>query len=254
MILLATLLWVQAAEGKPARRKSRRKPAPTQPVAPQTPQPVPAERVPATTPPPPAIAPPPPAAQPAPARQPESRPAPAASRVVAAELRPVPAVSLGAGAFYGGGFNRGVWITAGWTTLWQAPKLRLAADVELSYRLAQFRRDQSGYGELLSALHAIPLLGAARLQLVRIGPFRLDGRAGLGPMFLVHHLASDFSASSTRFAVGWEAFAGAQLRLEVSSVELLVDLRYALGEARMPFVVGRATGLQAALGARLPLP
>lgn len=239
MLLLALLVATPAAA---AQKRAKRRPS----AATAAPAKKPAARAipsPAATPEPP----------PSPPSSARSAPAPERAPPKASEVPRRTALSLAAGAFYGGGFNRGVWISSGWTTPWQAPTLGLAAEVDLAYRLAQFRREQAGYGELTSALHAIPLLAAGRFEALRIGGFSLDARAGLGPMFLVHHLASTFSNASTRFAVGWEAFAGGQARLKVASVELLLDARYALGEARMPFVVGRATGLQAALGVRVPL-
>lgn len=161
--------------------------------------------------------------------------------------------AVGLGAFYGGGLNRGPVVRASVTL--RRPQLseRLALDVEVDWRLSQFRRQVAG-GTVTSSLHALPLYAALRMHLADLGPLALDLRGGLGPLFSLHHLSSSFFAPATRTSVGWEAFAGTELCYPMGPFVLAADVRYGLGEAPIPFVLGRATGVQAGLSARFGLP
>ncbi len=92
------------------------------------------------------------------------------------------------------------------------------------------------------------------MNLVRRDHLGVDVRAGVGPLLALHHLSSDFSASSTRSALGWELLAGAQLRVPLGALEPFLDARVGLGEANIPFVLGRSTGVQGLVGVRYQLP
>lgn len=162
-------------------------------------------------------------------------------------------LALAGGAFYGGGSNRGPQGSAQ-LTLTPPGWGRFAIDVELGWRLARFRADVPGSGVMVSSLHSIPLTAVARMNLVRMEHLRLDVRAGVGPLLALHHLSSDFSSGSVRSALGWELLAGAQLRFPLGSLEPFLDGRVGLGEAYIPFVTGRSTGVQGLLGVRYPLP
>lgn len=256
LVLVALLVGGPAFAAK-KKKKPRRAAPPAASQQVSSPAQVPAAPAPASppaTPVAPAAVSPPAAPPPRPGEGEVRRPASSAvPPQAAAVMVGKEAVSFALGYFYGGGFNRGPWALVAWATPYRADRLKLGADVELSYRLSTFRRHQPGYGPLSTSLHAVPLLAVARWEALTLGPLALDARVGLGPMFLVHHLGSTFSAPSTRFAVGWDVFAGGQLRLRLLPFELFVDARYGLGEARMPFVVGRTTGLQGALGMRFAL-
>jgi hypothetical protein len=158
------------------------------------------------------------------------------------------ALALAGGGFHGGDFNRGPQGSAQ-LTLTPPGWGRFSLDVELGWRLARFR---TGAG--VSAMHSLPLLAVGRMNLVRMTHFGLDVRAGVGPLLALHHLSSDFSASSVRSSLGWELLAGVQLRFPLGALEPFLDGRVGLGEAYIPFVVGRATGVQGLLGVRYLLP
>ncbi|HZI04411.1 MAG TPA: hypothetical protein VEZ71_10330 [Archangium sp.] len=157
-------------------------------------------------------------------------------------------LALAGGGFYGGGFNRGPQGSAQ-LTLTPPGWGRFSLDVELGWRLARFR---TGAG--VSAMHSLPLLAAGRMNLVRMTHFGLDVRAGVGPLLALHHLSSDFSASSVRSSLGWELLAGVQLRFPLGALEPFLDGRVGLGEAYIPFVIGRSIGVQGLLGVRYQLP
>ncbi|WP_375765279.1 hypothetical protein NR798_26550 [Archangium gephyra] len=157
-------------------------------------------------------------------------------------------LALAGGAFYGGGFNRGPQGSAQ-LTLTPPGWGRFSIDVELGWRLARFR---TGVG--VSAMHSLPLLAAGRMNLVRMKHLGVDVRAGLGPVLVLHHLSSDFSASSVRSALGWEVLAGVQLRFPLGAFEPFLDGRVGLGEAYIPFVIGRSIGVQGLVGVRYQLP
>lgn len=163
-------------------------------------------------------------------------------------------VAIGAGGFFGGGANRGP--SAG-ATLSMTPAFadrRFALEVDLNWRMAQFRSPVDGYGTLTSTLHTFPLLPAARVRVFQAGKLTLDVRGGAGPVFVLHHLSSDFGSGSQRTSVGWELFAAAQAHLPVSpAFDLFAELRGGLGEASMPFVLGHAPGVQAMFGGRYKL-
>jgi hypothetical protein len=179
-------------------------------------------------------------------------PPPAATKP-AEQQRTRYSLALAGGAFHGGGFNRGPQGSAQ-LTLTPPGWGRFAIDVELGWRLARFRRDIPGSGGMVSALHSIPLSAVGRMNLVRMAHLRLDVRAGVGPLLALHHLSSDFSSSSVRSALGWELLAGAQLRFPLGTLEPFLDVRVGLGEAYIPFVTGRLTGVQGLLGVRYQLP
>lgn len=162
-------------------------------------------------------------------------------------------LALAGGGFYGGGFNRGPQGSAQ-LTLTPPGWGRFSIDVELGWRLARFREDIPGTGVAVSALHSIPLLAVGRMNLVRMTHLGVDVRVGVGPLLALHHLSSDFSASSVRSALGWELFAGAQLRFPLGALEPFLDGRVGLGEAYIPFVTGRSTGVQGLVGVRYQLP
>ena len=162
-------------------------------------------------------------------------------------------LALAGGAFYGGGFNRGPQGSAQ-LTLTPPGWGRFAIDVELGWRLARLRADIPGSGVMVSALHSLPLTAVGRMNLVQMAHLRLDVRAGLGPLLVLHSLSSDFSSSSVRSALGWELLAGAQLRFPLGSLEPFLDGRVGFGEAYIPFVTGRSTGVQGLLGVRYQLP
>ena len=162
-------------------------------------------------------------------------------------------LALAGGGFYGGGFNRGPQGSAQ-LTLTPPGWGRFSIDVELGWRLARFRADIPGTGVAVSALHSIPLTAVGRMNLVRMAHLGVDVRVGVGPLLALHHLSSDFSASSTRSALGWELLAGAQLRFPLGALEPFLDARVGFGEAYIPFVIGRSTGVQGLLGVRYQLP
>jgi hypothetical protein len=120
--------------------------------------------------------------------------------------------------------------------------------------MASLRAPVEGYGTLNSTLHAFPLLPAVRARVLQLGPFALDLRGGLGPLLLFQRLSSNFGMGAIRSSLGWEAFAAAQGLLAISAVELSLEVRAGLGEAHIPFVLGRATGVQGTLGVRYSLP
>ncbi len=163
------------------------------------------------------------------------------------------ALALAGGGFHGGGFNRGPQGSAQ-LTLTPPGWGRFSLDVELGWRLARLRADIPGTGVGVSALHSFPLLAAGRMNLVRRDHLGVDVRVGLGPLLALHHLSSDFSASSTRSALGWELLAGAQLHVPLGALEPFLDARVGLGEANIPFVLGRSTGVQGLVGVRYLLP
>ncbi|ATB35494.1 hypothetical protein CYFUS_000907 [Cystobacter fuscus] len=163
------------------------------------------------------------------------------------------ALALAGGGFYGGGFNRGPQGSAQ-LTLTPPGWGRFSIDVELGWRLARFREDIPGTGVAVSALHSLPLLAVGRMNLVRMAHLGVDVRVGVGPLLALHHLSSDFSASSVRSAIGWELLAGAQLRFPLGAIEPFLDARVGFGEAYIPFVIGRSTGVQGLLGVRYQLP
>ena len=181
---------------------------------------------------------------------PEARPAPPVAKP-AEQTRY--SLALAGGAFHGGGFNRG---PQGSVQLTLTPPgwARFAIDVELGWRLARLRADIPGSGVMVSSLHSLPLTAVGRMNLVRMAHLRVDVRAGVGPLLALHHLSSDFSSSSVRSALGWELLAGAQLRFPLGSLEPFLDGRVGLGEAYIPFVTGRSTGVQGLLGVRYQLP
>jgi hypothetical protein len=162
-------------------------------------------------------------------------------------------LALAGGGFYGGGFNRGPQGSAQ-LTLTPPGWGRFSIDVELGWRLARFRADIPGTGVGVSAMHSLPLIAVGRMNLVRMAHLGVDVRAGVGPLLALHHLSSDFSASSVRSALGWELLAGAQLRFPLGALEPFLDGRVGLGEAYIPFVIGRSTGVQGLLGVRYQLP
>ncbi|HYO52479.1 hypothetical protein [Archangium sp.] len=162
-------------------------------------------------------------------------------------------LALAGGGFYGGGFNRGPQGSAQ-LTLTPPGWGRFSIDVELGWRLARLRADIPGSGVGVSAMHSLPLLAAGRMNLVRMAHLGVDVRVGVGPLLVLHHLSSDFSASSVRSALGWELLAGAQLRFPLGALEPFLDARVGLGEASIPFVIGRSTGVQGLLGVRYQLP
>ncbi|PTL82009.1 hypothetical protein [Vitiosangium sp. GDMCC 1.1324] len=162
-------------------------------------------------------------------------------------------LALAGGAFYGGGFNRGPQGSAQ-LTLSPPGWGRFAIDVELGWRMARFHEDVPGSGVMTSTLHSIPLTAVGRMNLVRMAHLGVDVRVGVGPLLAVHHLSSDFSSSSVRSALGWELLAGAQLRFPLGAIEPFLDGRVGLGEAYIPFVTGRSTGVQGLLGVRYQLP
>ncbi|WPB79603.1 hypothetical protein KYC5002_10660 [Archangium violaceum] len=191
---------------------------------------------------------------------PESSPRPAPTKP-AEEKETKPAeekelrysLALAGGAFYGGGFNRGpqgsVQLTLtppGWG--------RFSIDVELGWRLARFQSNVPGAGVGVSAMHSLPLLAVGRMNLVKMKYLGVDVRVGVGPLLVLHHLSSNFSESSVRSALGWELLAGAQLRFPLGAIEPFLDGRVGLGEAYIPFVTGRSTGVQGLLGVRYHLP
>jgi hypothetical protein len=207
----------------------------------------------------------PPKRRPAPAAKPEpkSTPPPAAvepsrkSEPVAASARePQPiryALALAGGAFYGGGFNRGPLVAAVLSVtppIWNG---RLTLDAELDWRLSRFDATVPDKGTVTSVLHGAPLYLSGRLN-VLLGPVGLDARLGVGPSLELHYLASSFSQSTVRSSVGWDVLAALQFRVPISSVELFGEARFAFGETYIPFVLGRATGLQGTLGVRYRLP
>lgn len=163
------------------------------------------------------------------------------------------ALALAGGAFTGGGANRGPQGSAQ-LTLTPPNWGRFALDVELGWRLARFSQDLPGTGVAVSALHSIPLTAVGRMNLVRMAHLGVDVRAGVGPLLVLHHLSSDFSASSVRSALGWELLAGAQVRFPLGAIEPFLDGRVGLGEAYIPFVTGRSTGVQGLVGVRYQLP
>jgi hypothetical protein len=181
---------------------------------------------------------------------PEARPAPPVAKPVE-QMRY--SLALAGGAFHGGGFNRGPQGSAQ-LTLTPPGWGRFAIDVELGWRLARLRADIPGSGVMVSSLHSLPLTAVGRMNLVRMTHLRVDVRAGVGPLLALHHLSSDFSSSSVRSALGWELLAGAQLRFPLGSLEPFLDGRVGLGEAYIPFVTGRSTGVQGLLGVRYQLP
>jgi hypothetical protein len=162
-------------------------------------------------------------------------------------------LALAGGVFHGGGFNRGPQGSAQ-LTLTPPGWGRFSIDVELGWRLARFQADVPGAGVGVSALHSLPLLAAGRMNLVRMAHLGVDLRVGVGPLLALHHLSSDFSASSVRSALGWELLAGAQLRFPLGALEPFLDARVGLGEANIPFITGRSTGVQGLLGVRYQLP
>lgn len=163
------------------------------------------------------------------------------------------ALGVGVGGFYGGGANVGPAVSASATFTPSFFAQRLALDAELQWRLSTFTTPVEGYGTLRSTAQLIPLVAALRFRLVQTRSLLFDLRAGAGPMLLVHQLSSDFSPTVTRSGLGWDAFAGAQLRIPFDAWELTADVRYALGEAPVPFILGRNTGLQVLVGARFSL-
>jgi hypothetical protein len=158
------------------------------------------------------------------------------------------ALALAGGGFHGGGFNRGPQGSAQ-LTLTPPGWGRFSLDVELGWRLARFRT-----AEGVSAMHSLPLLAAGRMNLVRMAHFGADVRLGVGPLLALHHLSSNVSANSVRSALGWELIAGAQLRFPLGALEPFLDGRVGLGEAYIPFVIGRSTVVQGLLGVRYQLP
>jgi hypothetical protein len=162
-------------------------------------------------------------------------------------------LALAGGAFHGGGFNRGPQGSAQ-LTLTPPGWGRFSIDVELGWRLARFQSNIPGAGVGTSALHSLPLLAVGRMNLVRMAYLGVDVRVGVGPVLALHHLSSDFSASSVRSSLGWELLAGAQLRFPLGAFEPFLDGRLGLGEAYIPFVTGRSTGVQGLLGVRYQLP
>ncbi len=162
-------------------------------------------------------------------------------------------LALAGGAFYGGDLNRGPQGSAQ-LTLMPPGWGRFSIDVELGWRLARFRADVSGAGEGVSAMHSLPLLVAGRMNLVQIKYFGVDVRVGVGPVLALHHLSSDVSTSSVRSAIGWELLAGVQLRFPLGAIEPFLDGRLGLSESYIPFVLGRATGVQGLIGVRYRLP
>jgi hypothetical protein len=210
----------------------------------------------------------PPKRRPAPVAEPEpkSTPTPTAgetsrksepSRAAASTRGPQPiryALALAGGAFYGGGYNRGPLVAAVFSLtppIWSG---RLALEAELDWRFTRFLSTVPDTGTVTSALHGVPLYLSGRLNVLRLGPVGLDARLGLGPSFALQYLGSSFSQSTVRTAVGWDALAALQLRVPISAVELFGEARFAFGEAPIPFVLGRATGLQGTLGVRYGLP
>ncbi len=199
------------------------------------------------------VAPAPQAEAPPEATAPVERPAPPPRVAKRAEPETMRVdLGLAGGIFYGGGLNRGpqgsiqVALTPpGWG--------RFGVDVELGYRLARFQAPGPEGGTVTSSLHSMPLYGVGRFRIVDARSFGLDLRAGLGPQFALHYLSSSFAPSSLRTAVGWDLFAGLQLRFPLGSFEPFLDARLGLGEAYIPFVVGRATGIQGLVGVRYRL-
>jgi hypothetical protein len=163
------------------------------------------------------------------------------------------ALALAGGGFHGGGFNRGPQGSAQ-LTLTPPGWGRFALDVELGWRLARFSENLPGTGVAVSALHSFPLTAVGRMNLVRMAHLGVDVRVGVGPLLVLHHLSSDFSSSSVRSALGWELLAGAQVRFPLGALEPFLDGRVGLGEAYIPFVTGRSTGVQGLLGVRYQLP
>jgi hypothetical protein len=162
-------------------------------------------------------------------------------------------LALAGGAFHGGGFNRGPQGSAQ-LTLTPPGWGRFSLDVELGWRLARFKASVPGAGVGVSALHSLPLMAVGRMNLVRMTHLGVDVRVGVGPLLALHHLSSDFSESSVRSALGWELLAGAQLRFPLGAFEPFLDGRVGFGEAYIPFVTGRSTGVQGLLGVRYQLP
>jgi hypothetical protein len=162
-------------------------------------------------------------------------------------------LALAGGGFYGGGFNRGPQGSAQ-LTLTPPGWGSFAIDVELGWRLARVRTDIPGSGGVVSDLHSLPLTAVGRMNLVRMAHLGVDVRLGVGPLLALHHLSSDFSSSSVRSALGWELLAGAQLRFPLGAFEPFLDVRVGLGEAYIPFVTERSTGVQGLLGVRYQLP
>ncbi|HEX5748792.1 MAG TPA: hypothetical protein VFZ09_21300 [Archangium sp.] len=191
----------------------------------------------------------------APPREASPEPPPAAARP--AETKPAEelrySLALVGGAFHGGGFNRGPQGSAQ-LTLTPPGWGRFSFDVELGWRLARFKANVPGTGVSVSALHSLPLLAVGRMNLVRMKYLGVDVRVGVGPLLALHHLSSDFSESSVRSALGWELLAGAQLRVPLGAFEPFLDGRVGFGEAYIPFITGRSTGVQGLLGVRYQLP
>jgi len=162
-------------------------------------------------------------------------------------------LALAGGGFYGGGFNRGPQGSAQ-LTLTPPGWGRFSFDVELGWRLARVRADVPGSGRVVSDMHSIPITAVGRMNLVRMKHLGVDVRVGVGPLLALHHLSSDFSSGSVRSALGWELLGGAQLRFPLGALEPFLDGRVGLGEAYIPFVTGRSTGVQGLLGVRYQLP
>jgi hypothetical protein len=197
----------------------------------------------------------PPKRRPVPAAEPKPTPTPAAgepSRKSEPSLRY--ALALAGGGYYGGGYNRGPLVAAVFSItppIWDG---RLALDAELDWRFTRFDATVPDRGTVTSALHGLPLYLSGRLNVLRLGPVGLDARLGVGPSFALQYLGSSFSQSTARTSVGWDALVALQLRVPLSTVELFGEARFAFGEAFIPFVLGRATGLQGTLGVRYRLP
>ncbi|MBX5483111.1 MAG: hypothetical protein IRZ16_14900 [Myxococcaceae bacterium] len=187
------------------------------------------------------------------------RPPPVASTERRVENPPAPMeirtrLSFGAGAFFAGGANVGPSLGATATFTPSFASGRFSLDLELDWRMARFSSDIAGLGTLTSTLHQFPIVPALRVRVLETKAVGLDARVGVGALFVLHALSSDYAVATTRSALGWEAFAGAQLRQAIAeALELTFEVRVGLGEAAVPFVLGRASGVQGLLGVRYAL-
>ena len=208
-------------------------------------------------------------AGPRPKKQPPPKPPPAAAPDTpppppTESRRPAPskgpfedtqiALALGAGGFLGSGFNRGPAASTAVTFTPSFAQRRFALDVELGWRMASFTTPVEGYGSLTSTLHSFPLTPAIRFSLLQGGPVRLDLRAGIGALLNLHVLSTTYDDGAIRTTFGWEGFGGAQVRIPISEIELMLDAKVVLGEAPIPRVIGTSGAFQGLVGVRYPLP
>ncbi|AGC45518.1 hypothetical protein MYSTI_04220 [Myxococcus stipitatus DSM 14675] len=161
-----------------------------------------------------------------------------------------PALHLLVGGTFARGENSGPSgaLGASVATPWWAG--RLAAELELGVRGANFRGPVGTLGEVRSQLLAVPVLASVRAEVFDAAAFTLHIRAGGGVAPFRHHLRSDFQAEVKESKLSGMAFMAIQGAYRFGRWSALGEVRGAWAPARTPLVDAQLGGVSTLLGMR----